>query len=144
MKKVLENLSTAQLITSGVVILMCAGGVYAVVQHQRESDFRPLFTGVAPEEAAAIVQKLKESGVEYRVPGGGGGGLVRCGGGGGGGLRIGMGGAGLPKSGRLGFELFDKTSLGAAEFTEQINFRRALEGELARSVIPSKEAERAA
>ena len=141
MKKILANLSTRQQITIAVVILACAGGVYALVQHQREADFRPLFTGVAPEDAASIVQKLKEGGVEYRLPVEGGtvmvpsAKLAE--------LRINMAAAGLPKTGRIGFELFDKTNLGATEFTEHINYRRALEGELERSVMSLAEVETA-
>ncbi|MEJ7603811.1 MAG: hypothetical protein WKG01_38350 [Kofleriaceae bacterium] len=41
--------------------------------------------------------------------------------------------AGLPRSGK-GFELFDKTNLGQSSFSEQVNFRRALQGELSRSI----------
>ena len=41
--------------------------------------------------------------------------------------------AGLPKSGRIGFELFDKANFGASEFAEQVNYHRAIEGELERS-----------
>jgi flagellar M-ring protein FliF len=40
----------------------------------------------------------------------------------------------LPKSGRIGFELFDKTNFGATEFVEHVNYNRALEGELERSI----------
>jgi len=87
-----------------------SAGLYALVQHQREADFRPLFTGIAPEDAAGIVQKLKESGVEYRLPEGGGSVLVpsaRLAE-----VRLSMAAIGLPKSGRIGFELFDKVNLG--------------------------------
>src|ERR1700734_951523 len=45
-----------------------------------------------------------------------------------------LAGAGLPRSGRIGFELFDRANLGASDFTEQVNYRRALEGELERTV----------
>ena len=48
-------------------------------------------------------------------------------------LRLEMAAAGLPKTGRIGFELFDKTNFGATEFAEHINYRRALEGELERT-----------
>src|SRR5271165_3590220 len=141
MNKILANLSLQQRITIGLVIVAAAGGLYVLVQHQHEADFHPLFTGVSPEDAAAIVQKLKEAGVEYRVPDEGGTVLVpsaRLAE-----LRINMAAAGLPKTGRIGFELFDKTNLGATEFTEHINYRRALEGELERSVMSLAEVEQA-
>ena len=54
-----------------------------------------------------------------------------------------MAGAGLPKNGRIGFELFDKTNFGITEFAEHVNYRRALEGELERSVMSVAEIEQA-
>ena len=51
--------------------------------------------------------------------------------------------AGLPKTGRIGFELFDKSNFGATEFVEHINYKRALEGELERSVMSLAEVEQA-
>jgi flagellar M-ring protein FliF len=141
MKKILANLPVRHRITIAVVLVVAAVGLFTLVQRHREADFRPLFTGVAPEDAAAIVQKLKESGVEYRVPEEGGMVLVpsaRLAE-----LRINMAAAGLPKTGRIGFELFDKTNLGATEFTEHVNYRRALEGELERSVMSLAEVEQA-
>jgi flagellar M-ring protein FliF len=141
MKKLLANLSLTHKITIAVVALASVGGIYALIHHQKEADFKPLFTGVAPEEEAGIIQKLKESGVDYRLPEGGGTILVPSahiae-------LRINMAAAGLPKTGRIGFELFDKTNLGATEFTEHINYRRALEGELERSITSIAEVDQA-
>ncbi len=133
MNKLLAHLSIRQRIMVAAVALLAGGLIYALVRQQREADFKPLFTGVGPEDAAAIVQKLKESGVDYRLPDSGAAVLVpsaRLAE-----LRLSLAAAGLPKSGRMGFELFDKTSLGASEFTEHINYRRALEGELERSVM---------
>jgi flagellar M-ring protein FliF len=141
MKTLLAHLSVRQRISIAAVALIAAAGIYALVHYQREADFKPLFTGVAPEDAAAIVQKLKESGVDYRLPESGGAVLVpsaRLAE-----LRLNMAAAGLPKSGRIGFELFDKTNLGATEFTEHVNYRRALEGELERSVTSLAEVEQA-
>jgi flagellar M-ring protein FliF len=141
MKKILAHLSMRQRITIAVVALLAGGGLYGLVQWRREADFRPLFTGLGPEDAAAIVQKLKESGVDYRLPEGGG--VVMAPSAHLADLRLAMAAAGLPKSGRIGFELFDKTNLGATEFTEHVNYRRALEGELERTVMALAEVEQA-
>jgi flagellar M-ring protein FliF len=133
MKKLLANLSLTQRITIAIVAVVVVAGIYGLVHWQKEQDFKPLFTGVTPEDGASIIQKLRESGVEYRLPEGGGAVLVpsaRLAE-----LRLNMAAAGLPKTGRIGFELFDKTNLGATEFTEHINYGRALEGELERSVM---------
>jgi len=121
-------------------VLVC-GALYALVQWRQEADFRPLFTGLAPEDAGGIVQKLKEAGSEFRLGEGGTSVLVPSGRVAE--LRLSMAAADLPKSGRIGFELFDKTNLGATDFTEHVNYRRALEGELERSVMALAEVEQA-
>ena len=141
MNKILANLSWKQRITILSVLILVVAGVVGLVRWRRESAFRPLFTSLAPEDAAGIIQKLKEGGVEYRLGEGGNSVLVpseRLAE-----LRINLAAAGLPKTGRIGFELFDKTNLGATEFTEHVNYRRALEGELERSVMSLAEVEQA-
>ncbi|MEK7286224.1 MAG: flagellar basal-body MS-ring/collar protein FliF [Nitrospirota bacterium] len=50
---------------------------------------------------------------------------------------------GLPSSGGVGFELFDKTSIGVTEFTQKLNYKRALQGELARTISQFQEVIRA-
>jgi flagellar M-ring protein FliF len=92
-------------------------------------------------EAADAVQKLKESGVEFRLADNGGTILVpeeRLDE-----TRLALAREGLPKSGRLGFELFDAQNFGTTDFAEQINYRRALEGELERTIATITEVERA-
>jgi flagellar M-ring protein FliF len=141
MSKILANLTIRQRITIAVVAIAVCAGLYSLVQWQKEGDFRPLFTGLTPEDAAGIVQKLKETGADYRLPENGGSVLVpsaRLAE-----LRLTMASIGLPKSGRIGFELFDKVNLGATEFTEHVNYRRALEGELERTVMTLAEVEQA-
>ena len=49
-------------------------------------------------------------------------------------LRLELTAQGLPSSGRIGFENFDRTAFGATEFLEKVNYRRALEGEIARTI----------
>ncbi len=141
MNRIFANLTLRQRVTIGLMLLAVAASLYALVHWQKEADFKPLFTSLAPEDAGAIVQKLKESGVEYRLPESGGAVLVpsaRLAE-----MRLAMATAGLPRSGRIGFELFDKANLGATEFTEHVNYRRALEGELERSIICLAEVEQA-
>ncbi|HLH01613.1 MAG TPA: flagellar basal-body MS-ring/collar protein FliF [Bryobacteraceae bacterium] len=139
--KVFKALSPGQRIGIAAVVLMLVAGIVSLVRWHHESDFRPLFTGMAAEDAATVVQKLKESGTEYRLDANGSEVLVPAakvde-------LRLELAGAGLPRTGRIGFELFDKTNLGATDFTEHINYRRALEGELERSIRSLSEVEQA-
>ena len=117
------------------------GGLVTFSHYRHEEDFHPLYTGMAPEDAATVRQKLKESGVEYRLLDNGAtvavpsAQLAES--------RLALAAAGLPKSGRIGFELFDKNNFGATEFVEHINYKRALEGELERSVMSLAEVEQA-
>ena len=140
-RKVIANLSAMQRITIALVVVAVGAGLYALVHWRQESDFRPLYTTLASEDAGAVVQKLKESGVAYRLSENGSTVLVpsaRVAE-----MRLEMASAGLPKSGRIGFELFDKANFGATEFVEHINYRRALEGELERTVMSLAEVEQA-
>lgn len=132
LKSLFYALSLSQRIGIAAVTLALAAGMISFVHWRHEAGFKPLFTGMSPEDAAAVVQRLKESGVEHRLADNGNTVLVpeakvdE--------LRLELAGAGLPKSGRIGFELFDKTNLGITDFAEHVNYRRALEGELERSI----------
>lgn len=132
-KALISQLSLRQKVSILVAVVIAGILLTVLVKHRKESDFKPLYTGISQEDASAIVQKLKETGVEYRVAEDSGTVMVpssRVAE-----TRLAIAGAGLPKTGRLGFELFDKTNFGATDFTEQVNYRRALEGELERSVM---------
>jgi flagellar M-ring protein FliF len=140
-KKLLLALNPRQLLTIAIVALAVVGGVIGFSRWQRESGLKPLYTGLAPEDASAIVQKLHESGVDYKISANGSELLVpedkvpE--------LRLQMAGLGLPKTGRIGFEIFDKTNFGITDFAEHVNYRRALEGELERSVMAISEVQQA-
>ena len=72
MAKLLANLGLRQRITIVVAVVLAGAGLFALVHWRRESDFRPPFTGMAAEDAGAVVQKLKEAGVPYRLSENGG------------------------------------------------------------------------
>ena len=140
-KRIVGTLTARQLTTILLVGALVAGGIYGFTQYQREAGFRPLYTTLAPEDAALVVQRLKESGVAYRISANGT--MISVPEDRVAELRLDMAGAGLPKSGRIGFEIFDKTNLGMTDFAEHVNYRRALEGELERSVMALTEVEQA-
>lgn len=141
LKKLFASLSLQQKIMLALAIVVVAVGVPTWTHRQRENDFKPLFTNMAPEDAAAVIQKLKEGGVDHRLADQGSTVLVpaekvdEA--------RLSLAGAGLPKSGRIGFELFDKTNIGLTDFSEHVNYQRALEGELERSLKVLSEVEQA-
>ena len=138
---IFRNLTLRQRIYLAAAAIAVIGGLVAFRNWSDERDFRPLFTGLAPEDANAVVTRLRERGAEFHLKDGGSSVLVRSsqvde-------LRIEMAGAGIPRSGRIGFELFDRTQFGTTEFAEQVNYHRAIEGELERSVMALAEVEQA-
>ncbi|MCC6363829.1 MAG: flagellar M-ring protein FliF [Bryobacterales bacterium] len=140
-KRLVNSLSRKQQILIAVAGLAVASGLALFLHQTREKDFRPLFTALAPEDAGQVVAKLKEANVEYRLSEGGSVVLVRS-------ARVAdsrllVASVGLPKSGRIGFEIFDKTNFGATDFSEKVNYGRALEGELERTVMALTEVEQA-
>jgi flagellar M-ring protein FliF len=132
-KRLLGSLNWKQMLSLVLAAAAVIGGLALFSRWNRERDFRPLYSSLAPEDAAGVVAKLRESGTEFRLSENGSMVLVpaaRVAE-----LRLQMAAAGLPKSGHVGFELFDKTTFGMSDFTEQVNYHRALEGELERSII---------
>ena len=132
-KKLLKSLTLRQRIFVVVAALSTMGGLWWINQWNRERVFQPLFSGLSSEDAGAVVTKLKEGGVEYRLSANGNTVLAQSeripe-------LRIQLASAGIPKAGRIGFELFDKNNFGITDFAEQVNYRRAIEGELERSIL---------
>ena len=139
--KLFKTLSPRQVAGFVAALLLSAGVLYSLVHWRKEASFKPLYTGLAAEDSAAVIQKIKESGADYRLSETGdvisvpADKLAE--------LRLQLAGAGLPRSGRIGFEIFDKTSLGATEFVEHVNYGRALEGELERTIGALSEVEQA-
>jgi flagellar M-ring protein FliF len=84
------------------------------------------------ETAQAVIGKLKTEKVQYRI--GDDGRSVSVPAERAPELRMSIGSSGLPSAGRIGFEIFDRTAFGTTEFLEHVNYRRALEGELARTI----------
>lgn len=133
MRKLLASLTLGQRVAVVVVVALAGVGIWAFARWQKEKNFRPLYSGLSPEDAGAVVERLRQSGVEYRL--GEDGRVVLAPAERVAELRLALASEGLPRNGRIGFELFDKTNFGVTEFSEQVNYRRALEGELERSVM---------
>jgi flagellar M-ring protein FliF len=127
------SLPTPKRIALVVVVTGVLMGVMAISVLSSRETYGTLYSELATEDAAAIVEKLKTGQVPYRIEAGGTQILVpeeRIPG-----LRLELASGGLPHGGSVGFEIFDRSKIGATEFEQQVNLRRALEGELARSVM---------
>jgi flagellar M-ring protein FliF len=132
LKNLFATLTMAQKAGLAAAVLLVAVGIPLFSHWQHESSFKPLFTGMAPEDAGAIVAKLKETGTEHKLAENGTSVLVPAdkvde-------VRLELAGEGLPKTGRIGFELFDKTNISLTDFGEHVNYRRAVEGELEKTI----------
>jgi flagellar M-ring protein FliF len=123
-------------VLSGTVAAIVAGFLWS-----QQPEMQVLFSNLAQDDAGAIVAKLKEQKIPYLLEGNGGMVLVptdRVHE-----LRLQLAGQGLPQGGGVGFEIFDRTTVGMTDFVQKLNYRRALQGELARTVSQLSEVERA-
>jgi flagellar M-ring protein FliF len=133
------NLTPGQrMMLGGTIVAIIAVVVVGSLIFSR-AGYSVLYSGLAPEEAGQVVEKLEQRGVPYRL--GGGGGTVMVPTGKVYAARIELASEGLPQSGTVGFEIFDKTVFGMTEFLQKVNYRRALEGELAKTISQMEEVE---
>jgi len=112
----------------GMVVLIVGSLIFLGSQPR----YSTLMANLTPEDAASITARLKEMKMPYKLAAGGTAinvheeSVYE--------LRVTLAGEGLPKGGGVGFEIFDDPSLGMSRFSEQLNYRRALEGELSRTI----------
>lgn len=120
-------------------VAMMVGGAAAIVALMagiwiwgQQPAYRVLFANYSDRDGGAIVAALQQMNVPYQIADGGGAILVpekqvHD-------IRLKLASQGLPKGGGVGFELMENQKLGTSQFLEQVNFQRALEGELARTI----------
>src|SRR5208283_2391608 len=98
-----------------------------------------LYSGLRPEDAQALGAKLAAKNIPHQISSDGGSLLVpedKLDA-----SRLETAAAGLPRSARMGFELFDTPNWAGSDFTEKVNYQRALEGELERTLATLSEVE---
>jgi flagellar M-ring protein FliF len=139
LRELFLRLSVRQRIMIGAATVLVIGSLFGLRSWQTERNFKTLFQDLSAEDAGMVLARLKESATEIRLENGGK--IIKVPAEKVDELRIQMASAGLPKSGRIGFELFDKPNFGTSEFAEQVNYHRAVEGELERSVMSLQEVE---
>jgi len=128
----IRGLTVRQKVILGASLVGATGAVWLFVALMGRSDYKPLYTGLSPEDAQAISQRLAAADIPFElssdrtslsVPADQ---MDK--------VRLQMASEGLPVTGRLGFELFDKPNWAGSDFYEQVNYQRALEGELERTI----------
>ncbi|HAO93678.1 MAG: flagellar M-ring protein FliF [Deltaproteobacteria bacterium GWC2_56_8] len=128
--------TTALLIGVGALVV---SAMIIFLLFNKGPEYNVLYSHLSPEDSGAVIEKLKEMKVAYAVNG----------------TtisvptdkvhetRMELAGEGLPQGGGVGFEIFDKTSFGVTDFVQKVNYKRALQGELARTISQIKEVEAA-
>lgn len=107
--------------------------IFGVSRWATAPAYVPLFNSMSLEESAKITDGLAQAGIAYRLERGGADVLVAAQDLARARVAVAKDGA-LPGAGRPGLELFDQPSYGMTDFTQRINYRRALEGELERTI----------
>ncbi len=128
----LKSLSGKQklwLVAGAVVV---AGLLYVFVGLLSKPERKPLYTGLKPQDAQALGAKLATQKIDYQISSDGttvsvAADKLDA-------ARLQVAADGGMKSGRMGFELFDKTNWAGSDFSEKVNYQRALEGELERTL----------
>ena len=132
LKKLYTDLSLRQKIISGVVAAVVLLGFGAMFFLINAPTYKTLYSDLDQKDAAEVVEWLKKEGVPYKIANGGSTVKVpkdRLYD-----IRLALAGAGLPRSSGAGFELFDKTNLGTTDFVQKVNYQRALQGELEKTI----------
>ncbi len=132
MKAMWARLTQRQRMSVGGGMLATVVALLALTHAMATPEMKPLMVGLEPADAQAIGAELAAKKIAYQVTPDGKGinvaadQLDRA--------RLEVASEGAPHSGRMGFELFDKVSWGQTEFDEKVNYQRALEGELERTI----------
>lgn len=132
----LQNLFKSISIGKRIALLILAVGFVAgfvfLMNWAGNPEFHPLYTNLDANDAGTILNRLKEQKIPYRLSANGSTILIpqekiyE--------IRMELASEGLPHGGSIGFELFDNTKLGMTEFAQNVNYQRALQGELVRTI----------
>ncbi len=132
-KTVLENIKNMplnrKLAFAGLALIVFAI-ILTLFLWLPKQDYQLLYSNLSAEDAGNVISKLKEKKVPYQVkdnaiyvPSN----KVHE-------LRLELASQGIPSGGGVGFEIFDKTQIGLTEFSQRVNYIRALQGELQRTI----------
>jgi flagellar M-ring protein FliF len=134
---IIKQLPLSRKILMGCVMVVAIGGLSGMFFWSSQVDFQTVFANVPPEDASQIVEKLKEQKIAYRLVANGTGIMVPAdkvyd-------VRLFMAGSGIPRGGSVGFEIFDESKFGTTQFVQKLNYQRAIQGELARTIKQFRE-----
>lgn len=132
LKQLYNDLTLQQKIMAGVVTGVVIAGFAALFIFNNTPAMTTLYSDLEQSDAAEVVGWLKKEGVTYEITQGGS--AVRVPAEQVYDLRLALAGAGLPRGSGVGFEIFDKSNFGATDFVQRVNYQRALQGELEKTI----------
>lgn len=106
--------------------------LFFLFQMAGKASYTTLTSGLTAADSAQVAKALDQAGIKYQLKNGGteidvlSGTESKA--------RLALASKNLPNGGHVGFELFDKSSLGTTDFQQQVQYQRALEGEVARTI----------
>lgn len=122
--------NSTRLIVYGIVLALVVASIIGLVMWSQKPEYRTLFGGLSDEDLSAIIENLEDRKVPYKILGGAvkvpDNVLYET--------RIALAGDGLPQGGAVGFEIFDESSFGVTQFVQKINYLRAMQGEIGRTI----------
>lgn len=132
LREAFGRLNSQQKILLAVALAAIIAILVGTYLWSKQPDYRILFSNISEKDGGAIIAALDQANVPYRFSEGGTAILIpnekvhET--------RLRLASQGLPRGGAVGFELVENQKFGTSQFVEQINFQRALEGELARTI----------
>jgi flagellar M-ring protein FliF len=130
--KVFQSLSASKKLSIIVITIVILASIGTFVLYVNQKEYKTLFSNLSTEDAGKIIARLEEKKIFYKISASGDSILVpaenvsK--------LRLELASSGLPQSGGVGFEIFDRKSFGVTDFVQQVNYQRALQGELSRTI----------
>ncbi len=135
-----KKMSKPKKIFTGIFILIAISGVILIYSRANKVAYVPLYSGLEENQAGALIDKLEKSKIPFRITEGGKTIAVpyeKADE-----IRLRLAREGLPGAG-VGYEILDKKTWGMTNFLQKVNYKRALEGELARTIRELEEVETA-
>ncbi len=139
MRAVIKTLSAGKMISLTVLVVATIWGLVALINWSGKPEFTPLYTQLSAVDAGEVVERLRDQKIPYKLSHDGSTiqipreKIYE--------IRLDFAAQGLPRGGVIGFEVFDNTKLGVTEFVQNINYQRALQGELSRTINQLSEVE---
>ena len=130
---IFNKLSLQQKLILGGAVGLSIVLLSVLIMFLNEPSYAPLYTNLAEEDASKVIEHLTSQKIPYKIEDNGKtikvpqDKVYET--------RLSLAGKGVLNSGIVGYELFDKTTMGMSEFLQKLNYKRALEGELAKTIM---------